>query len=133
MKGRLFIKFVNALIALFILFGGSFQHIYAQDSALQELLEQYPETSETELEIFTLASKIKVGKIDFSDGYTLIKQEGGWSLIRFNKPTVPLWVSADFVEQRNNIAIVSTARLNVRLAPDINACLLYTSPSPRDA
>lgn len=121
MKGRWFINYGNVLGALLFILCCVLQNTYAQDKALEALLEQYPEAPNTELPIFTLKSKMHVGRIDFANGYTLIKQEGDWSIIRFLKPTVPLWVSEEFIEQKNNTALVTTARLNVRLSPNIDA------------
>ena len=116
-----FVSYIKFLSVLFVFLLGSGSNTHAQNGGLQELLEKYPEKSDSELIVYTYRSKTEVASVDFSKGYTLVESHDDWSIIKFNVPNVPLWVSADFVEQKNNIARVKVGRLNVRLLPNVNS------------
>ena len=116
-----FVSYIKTLSVLLVCFLGYGSNAYAQSGDLQELLEKHPEKSGSELIVYTYRSKTEVASVDFSKGYTLVNSNSNWSIIKFNVPTVPLWVSADFVEQKDNTARVTVSRLNVRLLPNVNS------------
>ncbi len=71
--------------------------------------------------IYDVNSRRKIADIEFSAGYKLVKTMGGWSVIEFNKPTVPGWVSRDFVSVRGGRVSVNASRLNMRLEPSLTS------------
>ena len=117
-----YLKVVKLLLLLSLVVSPA---AYAQNKQLESLLEEYPE-SKLQIDLYTKNSKTKVGPVDFSNGYKVISSEQEWSIIEFNEPTVPLWVSADFVEQKNSYAKVVTKRLNARLDANISALKVTT-------
>ncbi|MDG1906670.1 MAG: polysaccharide biosynthesis/export family protein [Arenicella sp.] len=61
-----------------------------------------------------------------SNSYSLIGVDSNWSYIRFDSPTVPVWVSSNFIEVENEIATVRVNSLNARLRPTLKGAILTT-------
>ena len=95
------------------------QVVNAQDAGLKELLKEYNESNDNLITVYTKNSKTEIAKVDFSQGFHVVSTEGDWAIIQFNQPTVPLWVSSSFVEQKNSIAHVRVKRLNARIKPNM--------------
>ena len=56
----------------------------------------------------------------------MIGVDSNWSYIRFDSPTVPVWVSSNFIEVENEIATVRVNSLNARLRPTLKGAILTT-------
>ncbi len=56
--------------------------------------------------------------------FRVISKTARWSLIQFSSPTVPVWVSADFLQRDAGLVTVTANRLNMRSAPSMDGSVL---------
>jgi len=91
-----------------------------QDEAVSQLLSEIEEKSRVR-SVYGRDSKTKIGDVPFDREFTIVNQGNPWTLVRFDKPSVPGWVSRDFVELRRGIATVRANALNVRLGSSLNS------------
>ena len=83
---------------------------------------------------FTANAKIAFNDFSTSKSYSLVGVDSNWSYIRFNSPTVPVWVSSNYIEVEDGIATVRVDRLNARIRPTLEGSIVtklirgYSSP-----
>ena len=76
--------------------------------------------------IYGKRSRARIADVPFDTGFSFIERGDEWSIIRFNEPTVPGWVSSEFVKIIRGRARVNADLLNVRLRPSLQAKVLST-------
>lgn len=86
------------------------------------------------IDVYSPKSKLLITQLPLNTPYELEAQDGQWQLVRFLQAKVPVWASASYVSRVNGQGTVLANRLNLRLAPSINAPVLtsvargYNSP-----
>jgi len=71
--------------------------------------------------LYTVAGRNLIADIPVTEDLSYIDRDAKWDTVKFNKPSVPGWVSRDYVQIENDRAIVTASILNVRLKPSIQA------------
>ena len=91
----------------------------------QMLLAQSIGTLQAELlSVYSLDSKSLVATIPIGSEYRIVGSKGNWSTVTFNNPSVPVWLSADYVRQEGSTVVVIANRLNVRFQASITSRIL---------
>ncbi|MBL4673853.1 MAG: SLBB domain-containing protein [Arenicella sp.] len=67
--------------------------------------------------VFGVSGHRKIAEVRFDSQFKVVKNLGNWRIIEFNQPSVPGWVSSDYVTVANGRATVSANRLNMRIEP----------------
>lgn len=81
-----------------------------------------PSMAQSGIEIYTANTKTPIVSVSVDAGYTVIGREDKWNIIRFNQPTVPVWVSTDYVRiDENDTVSVLADKLNARMLPSLDA------------
>lgn len=99
----------------------------AQTNDLQSLLNLYPESTSISGEttpIFTAGGKLRIDQVDAILPYTVVRQTPKWKMVKFSVPTIPVWVSKDYINESHGIAEIRADRLNGRLRPSIQSPIL---------
>jgi polysaccharide export outer membrane protein len=76
------------------------------------------------LTVHSLNSKILVADISDETEFDVIERGVVWNVVRFSKPSVPVWVSRDYLRIEGNTAVVTANRLNMRLSASIEGKVL---------
>ncbi|NND81200.1 MAG: hypothetical protein HKN50_02095 [Gammaproteobacteria bacterium] len=111
---------INAMLPLSIQAAELRENIGDDDPHTVEEAVVWPVVS-----VYSSSSKQKIADIALSstleDLISESKVVGDWRLVRFLKPVVPLWVSADYMQREGKVARVNASRLNARIAPNLGA------------
>ncbi len=80
--------------------------------------------------LYSAKSKIEISEISQTSDYQIMERDGSWVLVRFNQPTVPVWVSQNYLRfEETNRATVTASSLNMRLRPSLDAPVLASIDS----
>jgi polysaccharide export outer membrane protein len=74
--------------------------------------------------VFDVSGRNKIADVPFDSQFKVVKSSGSWRIVEFNRPTVPGWVSSDYVGVANGRATVTANRLNMRIEPSIGSPVL---------
>ena len=83
-------------------------------------------------------SKRLLAEISRAKSFNIVARDDRWQTVRFTEPTVPVWVSSDFLFRENGRATVIANRLNMRTGPSMQSEILasvergYQSPILRE-
>jgi len=97
----------------------------ADEEAVTEFLAEIDEKTRVR-SVYGQYSKTKIGDVSFNSGYRVVKRGKQWLTIQFNEPSVPAWVSKDYVNIKRAVASVRVDALNMRLAPTLDSKVLTT-------
>jgi protein involved in polysaccharide export with SLBB domain len=123
--------FSRAFIAMAVIVALSTTHItfsHAADSLKQDevtaLLAEIESQNKTR-SVFSVSGHGKIAEVPFDSQFKLIKSSGNnWRIVEFNQPSVPGWVSRDYVTVANGRATVMANRLNMRIEPSAGSIVL---------
>jgi len=74
--------------------------------------------------VFGVSDREKIAEIPFESQFKVVSSLGNWRIVEFNQPTVPGWISNDYVSIANGRATVTANRLNMRIKPSIASPVL---------
>ena len=69
------------------------------------------------VKVHSLNSKIFVAEVSEDKTYSVVQSGSVWNTVRFVEPSVPIWVSDDYIEKQGSHAVVTANRLNMRFLP----------------
>jgi len=107
--------------ALFCLLFSSVLFCANAQSELETLSQS---TSSSSIALYTVNGKTEISRIVSSSNYRIIERAGAWLLVSFNQPTVPVWVSQNYLVRDGNRVRVTASSLNARLRPSLGAQVL---------
>ena len=85
-------------------------------------------TNTGSISVFSLKSKSRIAEVPIDSAYKIVRSEGNWPQVQFLTPSVPVWVSAEYVtqevDQGDEIVTVIASRLNVRFAASTTSKIL---------
>ncbi|RBP49160.1 polysaccharide biosynthesis/export family protein [Arenicella xantha] len=88
--------------------------------------QQAPEIKQIELlSVYLTKPYQKIADVPASAKQVLVSAGRKWSSIQFTEPTVPGWISEDYVRTEGNVATVAADILNVRLRPSSQSRVMY--------
>lgn len=94
---------------------------YAQDSDSDV---EFPKDNQT-LAIYLMAPYQKISEVPSGVAQIPVNQGRKWRTIQFERPTVPGWVSEDYVRVDGDIGTVLADVLNVRLRPSPQSRVMF--------
>jgi len=148
-----FLSFISALLVWGTLTTADAQQSSQQQfqkpqhqKELEALLESYPEETEDQeqanfdtirdstpakksLSVYSQSGRTKIADVDGDADYTITRQNKNWLLVRFSNPTVPVWISDDYIFTENGKTTVRASRLNARLRPSISSPIIASLPN----
>ncbi len=74
--------------------------------------------------VHTQYGKAFLTDVPSTAAFRVLSKTAQWSLIQFSSPSVPVWVSADFLRHDAGLVTVTANRLNMRTAPSMDAIVL---------
>ena len=75
--------------------------------------------------VFSARSKLPIENFSADPySYRVVAREPGWRYIRFDLPSVPVWVSEAYVDIADGYATVSGDNLNARIEPSLDGAIL---------
>lgn len=81
--------------------------------------------SSKSLAVYTKLGKVFVADVLGEKPYKVISKQGQWAWIQFNQPTIPVWVSDDYVAINGDSATVTVnSSLNARMRPSLQSPIL---------
>lgn len=86
------------------------------------------EADNSTVDVHISTSKQFVGRVAATNDRVRIKTQGSWDIVTFTKPTVPLWVSADYIDRAGSTATVRVNNLNGRVQPSLNSVVVKQLP-----
>lgn len=126
-----------AVLVIMLFIAGS-KLTHAQNEDLESLLDLYPEQTAQQATpvraVHTAFAKAKIAEVEAAATFKVVRSTEKWDFVRFVKPTVPVWVSKEYLRISAGLAEVTASRLNGRLRPSISAPILiginrgYVSP-----
>ena len=75
----------------------------------------------TALQLYTRNKKKPLAQLQTPNDYKVVANVGDWSIVRFTKPSVPIWVKEDFVELSGDSARVTAYSLKLRSQPNLES------------
>ena len=87
---------------------------------IQQVLADVKENQDT-LQLYTRSSVKPLVEISATTDYEVVKRIGARSIIRFFKPSVPIWVKEDLLEVVDQTARVRVSSVKLRAQPDIKS------------
>ena len=111
-----------------LLLCGLLMYANAQSQTIQSQAVQsqtVQSLTDTDITLYTADTKSEISKISKTSNYKIIERTDNWSLVRFNQPTVPVWVSQNYLRfDETNRATVTASDLNIRMRPSLDAKVL---------
>ena len=80
------------------------------------------------LPVYSVTDRAFIAELPSSTQFREVRSQGDWSIIRFDQPAVPVWVSEDYVTMNQGVATVTADRLNARIRPEVGALVIKTIP-----
>ena len=87
-----------------------------------------PAVTPPAINVYSVNNKSFIARVTPTDGWQQISSEGAWKIVKFNRPTVPVWVSADYVDVRDDNAVVRVTRLNARTQASLKSSVINKLP-----
>ena len=80
--------------------------------------------NEMQFDVHTPTTKVFIARISTQAAPKSTRQQGKWHLVTFGDPTVPIWVSKDYVRRTGDSVTVRVDRLNGRTKPSLNSVIV---------